>query len=180
VILIPEIPYDVHRVAEAIDRRSRDGKRFSIVAFAEGALSLKEAAGRLAAQAQPRHRKVKKARATEPSPSDTFESELQRASRTLRLAKELEELTGLESRVTMLGHLQRGGAPSATDRLLATRLGARCAELVHRGVFGVMVALRGGGEAAVPLKDVVGRVRRVPPNHAWLEAARAVGTCLGD
>jgi 6-phosphofructokinase len=180
VILIPEIPYDVRKVAEAIDHRSRDGKRFSIVAFAEGALSIKEAAALSAARSKPRRKKVKKARSGETSPSETFESELQRASRTLRIAKELEELTGLESRVTMLGHLQRGGTPSAADRLLATRLGAKCAELVHRGVYGVMVAARGDRAVPVALKDVVGRLRSVPVDHPWIQTARAVGTCLGD
>jgi 6-phosphofructokinase 1 len=181
VILIPEIAYDVRKVAEAIQNRSREGKRFSIVAFAEGALSILEAGARAAkVEAKTRRKKEKKTRGAETSPSDTFESELQRASRTLRVAKELEELTGLESRVTMLGHLQRGGTPSAADRLLATRLGTKCAALVHEGVYGVMVAAKGDGAEPVPLEDVVGRLRSVPADHPWIETARSVGTCLGD
>ncbi len=80
----------------------------------------------------------------------------------------------------MLGHLQRGGAPSAADRLLATRLGTACATLIHQDVFGVMVASRGDGAEPVPLEQVVGRLRTVPVDHPWLESARSVGTCLGD
>jgi 6-phosphofructokinase 1 len=82
--------------------------------------------------------------------------------------------------VTILGHLQRGGTPSAADRLLATRLGTACADLIHQNVFGVMVAARGDGAVAVPLADVVGRVKLVPPDHPWVKTARDIGVCLGD
>jgi len=92
----------------------------------------------------------------------------------------LKELTGLESRVTMLGHLQRGGAPSAADRLLATRLGTACAALIDQGTYGVMVAARGDGTEPVPLDQVVGKRKNVPLDHPWLESARNVGTSLGD
>ena len=98
----------------------------------------------------------------------------------LSLAEQLEELTGLESRVTILGHLQRGGTPSAADRFLATRLGTACAQLIHEGRYGVMVAARGEGTEPVPLEDVVGKLKTVPLDHPWLESARAVGTNLGD
>ncbi len=179
VILIPEIPYSVRRVADAILQRSREGKRFSIVAYAEGAVTAAEAGERESAQGSKERKKAKKARA-EGGSAAALDSELARATRMLRLAQELEELTGLESRVTMLGHLQRGGAPSAADRLLATRLGTACAGLVNEGVFGVMVASRGDGAEPVPLEQVVGRLRTVPADHPWLESARAVGTCLGD
>ncbi len=177
VILIPEIPYDVRRVADAILQRSREGKRFSIVAYAEGALSLAEAAERDAGENNKGKKKEKKVRAGE---SGAVDSELERAGHVLRLAQQLEELTGLESRVTMLGHLQRGGTPSAADRLLATRLGTACAALVREGASGVMVAARGDGTEAVPLEKVVGRLRSVPTDHPWLDSARSVGTCLGD
>ncbi|MCU0242594.1 MAG: 6-phosphofructokinase [Vicinamibacteria bacterium] len=181
VILIPEIDYDVQRVAEAIQRRSREGKRFSIVALAEGALSVGEAADRDAEGGERGQRKKdKKAKTPDASATDTIDPELQRASRTLRLAKELEEGTGLESRVTMLGHLQRGGAPSAADRLLATRLGTACADVIRAGKFGVLIAARGDRAEPVPLEDVVGRLRAVPLDHPWIESARSVGTCLGD
>ena len=98
---------------------------------------------------------------------------------TLMLARQLEELTGLESRPTILGHLQRGGTPTATDRLLATRLGTACAELINDREFGVMVAAR--GEAAVPvaLEAVAGNKKLVPPDHPWVNSAERVGMCLG-
>nr|MBW4056565.1 6-phosphofructokinase [Pseudomonadota bacterium] len=91
-----------------------------------------------------------------------------------------EELTGLESRLTILGYLQRGGTPSAGDRLLATRLGTACADLINGGVFGVMVAARGDGVEPVALKDVVGKRRTVPLDHCWIDSARSVHTCFGD
>lgn len=99
---------------------------------------------------------------------------------TMRLARELEKRTRLESRVTILGHLQRGGAPTAYDRLLATRLGTACAEFIHEERYGVMVAARGDTAVAVPLEDVVGKRRTVPLDHPWIRSARGVGTCLGD
>jgi 6-phosphofructokinase len=98
----------------------------------------------------------------------------------LRLAQQLEKLTGLEARVTILGHVQRGGTPSAADRILATRLGTACADLIHAGQFGVMVAARGQGTQPVRLEDVAGRGNLVPPDHPWVESARQVGTNLGD
>ena len=102
------------------------------------------------------------------------------AGNTLRLARQLEGMTGLESRVTILGYVQRGGAPSAVDRLLATRLGTACADLINEGVFGVMVAARGDGTEPVPLEKVAGKRKIIPPNHPWVETARRVGMCLGD
>ena len=98
----------------------------------------------------------------------------------LVLSQRLEQLTGLESRVTILGHLQRGGTPSAADRLLATRLGTACADYLNEGVFGVMIAARGEGAEPVPLEQVVGRRKIVPMDHPWIRAARNVGVCLGD
>ena len=106
--------------------------------------------------------------------------ETEHAGNTLRLAHQLEHLTKLESRVTILGYVQRGGTPSAADRLLATRLGTACADLVQEGVFGVMVAARGDGAVPVPLEKVAGKIRTVPLDHPWVESARRVGTCLGD
>jgi 6-phosphofructokinase 1 len=98
----------------------------------------------------------------------------------LRLAKQLEELTHLESRVTILGYVQRGGTPSAADRILATRLGSACGDLIHEEVFGVMVAARGDGTEPVPLDKVAGKRKVVPPDHSWIQTARHVGTCLGE
>ena len=99
---------------------------------------------------------------------------------SLRLAQQLEALTGLESRVTILGYLQRGGIPSAGDRLLATRLGTACANFIHQDRYGIMVAARGDGVEAVPLEQVVGKRKTVPLDHGWIETARSVNTCLGD
>ena len=98
----------------------------------------------------------------------------------MRLARELEELTGLEARVTILGYVQRGGTPSVTDRILATRLGTACVGLIHAGKTGVMVASRGTDFVPVPIRDVAGGLKLVPPDHEWVHAARRVGTCLGD
>jgi 6-phosphofructokinase len=178
VILIPEIPYQVDRIAEAIRRRSRHGTNFSIVAVAEGAMNAEDAHALAAAE-------TRRDRAR--SPRDRSEAKLELAAleaghsgNTLRLARQLEELTHLESRVTILGYVQRGGTPSPADRLLATRLGSACADLIHENVFGMMVAARGDGTEPVPLIKVAGKRKTVPPNHSWVETARRVGTCLGD
>ncbi len=178
VILIPEIPYNVELVAEAILRRSRGGKHFSIVAVAEGAMSRGDAAALHAAEEKKEHAQDKKEK--KQAKIELSEHDEQRSGRILHLARQLKELTGLESRVTMLGHLQRGGAPSAADRLLATRLGTACAALIDRGTYGVMVAARGDGTEPVPLNQVVGKRKNVPLDHPWLESARNVGTSLGD
>jgi 6-phosphofructokinase len=178
VILIPEIPYRVENIAEAIRRRSRSGTNFSIVAVAEGARSVEDAAmlrsveERLAATKAPTERAAVKA--------ELAALDAQHAGNTLRLAAELEALTGLESRVSILGYVQRGGTPSGVDRLLATRLGSAAADLVKAGHFGVMVAARADGTKPVPIEDVAGRRKPVPPDHGWVIAARHVGTCLGD
>lgn len=177
VILIPEIPYDVESVAEAIRERSRNGKPFSIVAVAEGAISKQDFAAMLAAQEKKIKAKGEKKGVAVPPVHPT---EIQYADHTLRLAKKLEQLTGLEARVTILGHLQRGGIPSAADRLLATRLGTACADLINEGHYGVMVAAKGDGTRAVKLEDVAGKIKTVPIDHPWVESARRVGTNLGD
>jgi 6-phosphofructokinase 1 len=171
VILIPEIPYDVGVVADAIKARKRKGKPFSIVAVAEGAISKQEFAAQQAAAAR---KKDKKSKEVVPEP------ELVYAERTLKLARQLELLTGLEARPTILGHLQRGGTPSAADRLLATRLGTAAADLIERKQYGFMVAARGESSTPVRLEDVAGQVKTVPPDHSWVESARDVGTSFGD
>jgi 6-phosphofructokinase 1 len=174
VILIPEIPYDVKKVAAAILRRSHSGQGFSIVAMAEGAMS-RQVAAKLDEETKDKgnKKKDKKQQAHEVAACN-------KPGNSLYLAQQLEELTGLESRLTILGYLQRGGTPSAGDRLLATRLGTACADLIQNGEFGVMVAARGDGFEAVPLKDVVGKRRTVPLDHYWIESARSVHTCFGD
>jgi ATP-dependent phosphofructokinase / diphosphate-dependent phosphofructokinase len=178
VILIPEIAYNVEKIAEAIGRRSRRGTNFSIVAVAEGAMSLDDARAFKAAE-----NKRERARTLHDKREAKVELaalESRHTGNTLRLARQLEELTHLESRVTILGYVQRGGTPSPADRLLATRLGGACADLIQEGVFGVMVAARGDGTEPVPLEKVAGKRKTVPPDHPWLETARHVGTCIGD
>jgi len=178
VILIPEIPYDVHKIVEAIRRRSRAGTNFSIVAVAEGAMAKEDARAYAAAEA--RKERARNQREKHQAKLDLAGLEARHSGNTLRLAKQLEELTRLESRVTILGYVQRGGIPSAADRLLATRLGSACADLIHENIFGVMVASRGDRAEPVPLEKVAGKRKIVPPDHPWVQAARRVGTCLGD
>jgi 6-phosphofructokinase 1 len=178
VILIPEIPYDIHFVAESILQRSRNGSPFSIVAIAEGAMSKEDShhLSQLKKQIsdesdKPKKKELKKKLA---------EFEQFQEGNTMRLANQLKNITGLDARVTILGHLQRGGTPSASDRLLATRLGTAATEYIKQGRFGVMVAARGEGTQAVPVEQVAGQKKLVPVDHEWILSARSVGTCMGD
>lgn len=163
IILIPEIPYDIDIVAQSLLDRMRQGKMFSIVAVAEGAVSVEEAKN-----AKDGEKPKKKERAHSKEPVSAI------------LAEHLERVTGLETRVTSLGHLQRGGVPTPYDRALCTKFGAKAAEFALAGQFGVMVAKHGEEFVAMPLKDVAGKKRMVPLDHALVKAARDVGTCLGD
>jgi 6-phosphofructokinase 1 len=179
VILIPEIPYNVTKIAEAIRRRSRRGTNFSIVAVAEGAMSRDDARTYFSVA----EKKLEQARTQHDKKEAKLELaalEVRHQGNTLRLAKQLEQLTHLESRVTILGYVQRGGTPSAADRLLATRLGSACVDLIAARQYGVMVAARGDDTEPVPLERVAGRRKTVPPDHSWVQTARHVGTCLGD
>jgi len=178
VILIPEIPYDVEHIAAAIRKRRHTGKHFSIVAVSEGAISREDYDARPASEKeQPKDRRKKKKKKKQPDAEVVPAPE---GANTLRLARRLEELTGLEARITILGHVQRGGSPSAADRLLATRLGTICADLIGQGRYGIMVAARGEGSEAVPLEQVVGKRKNVPLDHPWILSARHVGTNFGD
>ncbi|MBN1564872.1 MAG: 6-phosphofructokinase [Anaerolineae bacterium] len=181
VVLIPEIPYDVEKVAESILERARGGKAFSIVAISEGAMSNEDAA--MMHDMEKQLKKAKKKDKTEEvaqieATLKVFEE--QQTQNTVHLSRQLEKLTRLESRVTILGHLQRGGTPSAADRLLATRLGTACTDLINAGVYGVMVAARGEGAEPVPLDEVAGNRKIVPLDHPWLNTAREIGVNLGD
>ena len=178
VILIPEIPYNVEKIAEAIRRRSRSGTNFSIVAVAEGAMSRDDARAFAAAE-----KKLDRARTLHDKKEAKIELatlDVRHQGNTMRLAKQLEELTHLESRVTILGYVQRGGTPCAADRILATRLGSAAADLIEEEHYGVMVAARGDGTEPVPLEKVAGKRKVVPVDHSWVKTARRVGTCLGD
>jgi 6-phosphofructokinase 1 len=178
VILIPEIPYDIKMVTTAIRQRSRAGKNFSIVAVSEGALS-KEDFQKLE-RAREAVEKSEDKRSRKQAKEKLKRLEAKYLGNTLRLTNQLETRTRLESRLTILGHLQRGGTPSAADRLLATRLGTACVDLINKEKYGVMVAARGDGVEAVPLDEVVGKRKTVPLDHPWITCARGVGTCLGD
>jgi 6-phosphofructokinase 1 len=160
VILIPEVPFDLHRVAERIKTRDRYGARFSIVVVAEGA---KPWGGSLS---------IVKA-------GDAATAE-RLGGIGARVAEQLEQLTGKESRNVVLGHLQRGGAPTSYDRMLATRFGSRAVELLMDGQFGQMVAYHPPDIVAVPLEKIVGRTRNVPLDSDAIRTARAMGISLGD
>ena len=97
-----------------------------------------------------------------------------------RLARQIQQLTGVEARVTSLGHVQRGGTPTAFDRLLCTRLGTKAGELLAQQKYNVMVAVKGQTCAPVPLEKVAGIKRTVPIDHPWIRTARLVETCMGD
>lgn len=178
VILIPEIPYSVESITEKIRGRMARGRNFSVVAVAEGALEQDDAKALLAAQLLVKDANTSEAKAQAKRHLQTVEES--HRDNTMVLSRQLEEATGLETRVSILGYVQRGGIPCAVDRLLATRLGSAGADLVARGEFGYMVASRGEETEPVPLKDVAGNLKLVPLDHEWVKAARQVGTALGD
>ena len=161
VILLPEIPYNIKSIARHLEERASNGKSFSIVVVAEGALSIEEA--------KMDKKERKKYRAETIVPSIAY-----------RVANEIELETGMVTRATVLGYVQRGGIPSATDRLLATSLGAAAAEHLARGEYGRMVALSGSDITSVPLVVPADKVKTVPSDHYILDTALSVGTCLGN
>ena len=161
VIIIPEIPYSAKAVAAAIEKRNKSGKRFSIIAVAEGAISKEEA--------KMSKKEFKAARAAMTYPSISY-----------RLAAELQQITGQEIRVTIPGHFQRGGQPCPYDRLLCTRLGVAAASLIKDGKFGYMVAVQDDKIVPVPLKDVAGKLKLVPPDCELVRTAREMGLSMGD
>lgn len=182
VILIPEIPYDLEVVAQHLINRRKGGKRFSIIAVAEGVRSKEEVAQMLRDEAADPEKKKKKKKKEE----DTFDAltpdgvHLVTESVASRIARRLQQLTGVEARVTSLGHVQRGGQPTAYDRLLATRLGTAAGHLLHEGIYDVMVGIQGTATVPIPLKEVAGVKKLVPLDHPWIETAALVETCLGD
>ena len=178
VILIPELPYDESSVVRAIEERSRAGKRFSIVSVSEGAIS-KETV-EFFEQAKKVNVQLRQGSEQEKVASRLEQIESQSTGNTIHLANQLERLAHMEARITILGYLQRGGAPSATDRVLATQLGTACATAISEGRFGVMLAVRGGQIEPVPLEQVAGKSKTVPLDHPWVHGARMVGTNLGD
>jgi 6-phosphofructokinase 1 len=175
VILLPEIPYDIEAIASSISARRAAGSAFSIVAVAEGAYSGKDGAERTRMLSD-----LETATGAEAERLEAILEEMKKHRRTESLATQLSERTGLESRVTILGHIQRGGTPTPTDRLLATRLGTACATYIAEGTLGVMVAARGETTEPVPLKEIAGGAKEVPLDHPWIMAARSLGISLGD
>ena len=178
VALIPEIPYDLNKVAEKIRDRINIGKRFSLVVVAEGAKPLN---GEIT---------VQNIRNNGEGVDNTKLGGVGE-----RVAKELEKLTGLEARNTTLGYMQRGGTPTAYDRVLSTKYGAKAMELALEGKFGVLAVLKNGKLDSVPLEDVVGEnkeigavsgntttsnIRKVTMDHDLVKTARNIGICLGD
>jgi ATP-dependent phosphofructokinase / diphosphate-dependent phosphofructokinase len=155
VILIPEIPYDVAEISEKIIQRDRAGRRFSIVVIAEGALP----------------------EGGEPSYADQTG---RYGGIAERLAEEIEERTGKETRTLVLGHIQRGGTPIAYDRNLALRFGAAAVRCIHEGNLGTMVALQGSRIHAVPLAEAVRGLKKVPLDSDLVMTARQLGISLGD
>lgn len=153
VILIPEIPFKVENVCQTVLEREKSGRNFTIIAMAEG-ISLPQGM------------------AESHAGSDGRVGEIMRAA--------IARTTGKETRLTVLGHIQRGGPPSPYDRLLATRFGVNAVELVARGEFGQMVCLREGHIQSAPLQRVARSPRLVDPNGDMVQAARAIGTSFGD
>lgn len=161
VILIPEIPYGIDKVVAAIERRSEQGKHFSILAVAEGAMSGKEAG-----------MKKKEFKA--------FRQEMPYASVSYRIAAQVREMTGMETRVTVPGHIQRGGIPSPYDRVLSTKFGTYAARMIAEENYGCMVALRDGELVAKPLAEIAGKLKLVDPDDKLVQAARMIGVSFGD
>jgi 6-phosphofructokinase 1 len=190
IILIPEIPYDLDSICQHLTERRRRGKWFSIVAVAEGARPRRPVkpptepqAGMEAQKAVKKEGKKKKRdKGKEPAPvapiPEPDDAEDGRSSSSL--AKALARRLGIETRVTVLGHLQRGGIPTPFDRILATRFGTCAAEMLARGEYNRMIALKGPDVTSVPLEEVAGRVKLVAPDHPLVRAARRVGTNFGD
>ena len=160
IILIPELPYDMDNVIRAIEKRNAKGRTFSILAVAVGANDTQDA------------KMKKKARAGARAAAGV-------KTATNRIAEEIERVTGFETRVCVPGHMQRGGTPSAYDRVLATQFGAYAARLVAKEKYGVAVAMVNGVVTDNPLSEVAGKSKLVPPDCAMVELARSMGICLG-
>lgn len=178
VALIPEIPYDINKVATKIENRKKRGKNFSIVVVAEGA---KPKDGEMVVQ------NIRN------NGAGVDNTKLGGVGQVV--AKQLEELTGLEARTTTLGYVQRGGTPTAFDRVLSTKYGAKAMELALEGKFGVLTVIKNGKLDSVSLEDVVGNntkigavsgntaesnIRKVTMDHDLVKTARDIGICLGD
>jgi len=179
VILIPEIPYDLKAVAKHLEKRRISGKRFSIIAVAEGAISLEEAKALAKAEADGKKKKNSSGEVVVEKNADGHAYHLVQEPKASQIARRIQQLTGVEARVTSLGHVQRGGSPSTRDRLICSLLGTATADSLAQGNYNNMIAIRGDHSEPVPLKDVAGKKKLVPKDHPWLQTAELVGTCMG-
>lgn len=161
IILIPEIPYDINKMKEEIEKRTAENKGFSIIAVAEGAISVEES-------------KMSK------KEFKTARENMKQSSIAYRVAEEIMKITNHEVRVAVPGHVQRGGAPNPYDRVLCTRFGAFAAELIKNKQFGNMVGMKNDEVVAVPLSEVAGKLKNVPANDQLIAAARKIGISFGD
>lgn len=161
IILLPEMPYDINSVVEAIEKRGKAGKRFTIIAVAEGAISKEDAALS--------KKELKEKKAKKKYPSVAYE-----------LAEKIQEKTDKEVRITVPGHTQRGGSPCAYDRVLATRLGAEAARAILEGDFGRMVGTKNQEIIRVPLSEVAGKLKYVDPKASIIKEAKTIGISFGD
>jgi 6-phosphofructokinase 1 len=160
IILIPELPYDLNIVCDKIKERNRRGKGFSIIVVGEGAKSV---GGEMVVQ-----QKV-----------ETSPDKIRLGGIANVLSKQIENLINMETRVTILGHLLRGGIPTAYDRLLATRFGNEAVKLVNQNRYGLMVGLKGQHIEPVPIEEVAGKYRRVPEDSPYIQTAKSIGISFG-
>ncbi len=161
VILIPEIPYDIGNICNAIEERDKRGSRFTIIAVAEGAISKKDA--------KLSKKEYKEKLANYKYPSVSYE-----------IAEAIEKKTGHEVRVTVPGHMQRGGAPDPYDRVFASRLGAEAGQLILNKEYGFMVAYKNREIVKVPLSEIAGKLKYVSPDASIIKEAKMLGVCFGD
>lgn len=163
IILIPEIPYDIKKVTEAIQKRNKAGKRFTILAVAEGAISKEDAK-----LPKKKYKEKLEARARK-YPSVSYE-----------IADEIFKEIGSEVRVTVPGHIQRGGQPCPYDRVLSTRIGAGAAEAILDEEYGIMIGVVNGKIKRVPLAECAGKLKMVSPKDQTVKAAKQIGISFGD
>ncbi len=161
IILIPEIPYDIDKVVKAVEERIKNGNKFTILAVAEGAIS-KEDAKLTKKEYQKKLNNYK-------YPSVSYE-----------IASQIQEKTGQEVRVTVPGHMQRGGSPCPYDRVFASRLGSEAGKLILEGEYGFMVGYRNREIVKVPLEDVAGKLKSLDPNSTIINEAKMLGIRFGD
>jgi 6-phosphofructokinase 1 len=188
IILIPEIPYDLDSICRHLTERRRRGKWFSILAVAEGAIAKEpnkaarapEFAAALAAKGDKKAKKKPDKPEKLSNGNDRNSSHLMEERPSSRVARAITQRLGIDTRVTVLGHLQRGGVPTPFDRILATRFGTHAADMLAEGVYNRMVCMKGNTVTSVPLEDVAGKIKMVPADHPLIRAARGVGTNFGD